>query len=189
MNTKIKIASAVISASLLVSPISTLVSGYDNVAKAKDKTFNENTINNENNSFEIEINFSEIDIERELYNAQIRLNKNLISQEEYNLIEMILKPEIKINPYLRSAYYPETKIGYINYWGVKHMYEKGLRYGKLAETLSSIAFGLIPGVGWGLSAISIAATYGGYNYLEKVVQQAYWQGKGIDIYIIKYTQV
>ena len=175
MNNKFKLTSAILTASLLVTPISGIIHQNNNVAKAEYNKINEK------NSFEIEIDLTKIDVEYELSKAKILLNSNLISQEEYNTILMILKPELFFNPYSRS-YYPEQKIGYINNWGVKHMYEKGLRYAKFAEAVSAIALGAIPGVGWGLSAISLAATFGGYNYLEQIVQQAYWQGKGIDVY-------
>ena len=33
----------------------------------------------------------------------------------------------------------------------------------------------VPGCGWGLSAVSLASSYGGYSALEKAVHKAYYK--------------
>ncbi|MCI8630406.1 MAG: hypothetical protein HFE57_13120 [Firmicutes bacterium] len=40
----------------------------------------------------------------------------------------------------------------------------------------------MPGAGWGLSAIGVAAAYGGKSALERAVDKAYYSGKGIAVY-------
>ena len=40
----------------------------------------------------------------------------------------------------------------------------------------------VPGCGWGLSAVSLASSYGGYSALEKAVHKAYYKTKGIKVY-------
>ena len=40
----------------------------------------------------------------------------------------------------------------------------------------------VPGCGWGLSAVSLASSYGGYSALEKAVHKAYYKKKGIKVY-------
>lgn len=53
---------------------------------------------------------------------------------------------------------------------------------KTAEAAIGALIGIMPGAGWGLSAISVVAAYGGKSALEKAVNQAYFAGKGIKVY-------
>ena len=46
----------------------------------------------------------------------------------------------------------------------------------------------VPGCGWGLSAVSLASSYGGYSALEKAVHKAYYKKKGIKIYSVYKTR-
>ena len=77
---------------------------------------------------------------------------------------------------------PERYISRINYAGVKYLYEKGVAQARFAEALFSTAFSAIPYVGWGLMAIGLAISLGGYSPLEQAVHRAYGQRKGINVY-------
>ena len=81
-----------------------------------------------------------------------------------------------------SAYYPEVECGYIKYSGVKYLYKEGLKKTKVATTAISLMISAVPGRGWGLSAVSLASSYGGYSALEKAVHKAYYKKKGIKVY-------
>lgn len=80
-----------------------------------------------------------------------------------------------------SAYYQEVECGYIKYSGVKYLYKEGLKKTKVAITAISLMISAVPGCGWGLSAVSLASSYGGYSALEKAVHKAYYK-KGIKVY-------
>ena len=47
----------------------------------------------------------------------------------------------------------------------------------------------VPGCGWGLSAVSLASSYGGYSALEKAVHKAYYKKKGIKVYYTIHKSV
>ena len=61
------------------------------------------------------------------------------------------------------------------------MYKEGLKKTKVATTAISLMISAVPGCGWGLSAVSLASSYGGYSALEKAVHKAYYK-KGIKVY-------
>lgn len=62
------------------------------------------------------------------------------------------------------------------------MYKEGLKKTKVATTAISLMISAVPGCGWGLSAVSLASSYGGYSALEKAVHKAYYKKKGIKVY-------
>lgn len=72
--------------------------------------------------------------------------------------------------------------GYIKYSGVKYLYKEGLKKAKFASAAISLMMSAVPGCGWGLSAVSVASSYGGYSALEKAVHKAYYKKKGIKVY-------
>lgn len=76
----------------------------------------------------------------------------------------------------------EVECGYIKYSGVKYLYKEGLKKTKVATTAISLMISAVPGCGWGLSAVSLASSYGGYSALEKAVHKAYYKKKGIKVY-------
>lgn len=57
------------------------------------------------------------------------------------------------------------------------MYKEGLKKTKVATTAISLMISAVPGCGWGLSAVSLASSYGGYSALEKAVHKAYYKKK------------
>ncbi|MBU0278140.1 hypothetical protein, partial [Gemella sp. zg-1178] len=69
INKKVKIASAILASSLLITPISALVSNYDNVAKAEGK---------ENNQINIQKHIEYIDSKIYLENNNLKINKDAI---------------------------------------------------------------------------------------------------------------
>lgn len=81
-----------------------------------------------------------------------------------------------------NSYYPEVQCGYIKYSGVKYLYKKGLKISKTASDAIALLMSAIPGCGWGLSAIALCSSYGGYSSLEKAVHKAYSKKKGIKVY-------
>ena len=62
------------------------------------------------------------------------------------------------------------------------MYKEGLKKTKVATKAISLMISAVPGCGWGLSAVSLASSYGGYSALEKAVHKAYYKKKGIKVY-------
>ena len=62
------------------------------------------------------------------------------------------------------------------------MYKEGLKKTKVATKAISLMISAVPGCGWGLSAVSLASSYGGYSALEKAVHKAYYKKKGIKGY-------
>ncbi len=64
-----------------------------------------------------------------------------------------------------------------------YLYNEGLRNAKTAEAAILFLIGAkINGVGWGLSAIGVAAAYGGKSALETAVNKAWKDEKGIGVY-------
>ncbi len=94
------------------------------------------------------------------------------------LSSFVLNKELRVSG---SEYYPERLVGRIDYKGVKYLYEEGLRNAKTIEAIFSGLMGL-SNVGWGISAVGLAATVGGRSQLESAVNKAYFQKKGIDVY-------
>lgn len=98
--------------------------------------------------------------------ASIDLGNGLISEEEsnkklidiYNLSNSNDNTGSKVRK-ANSAYYPEV-----------------------ATTAISLMISAVLGCGWGLSAVSLASSYGGYSALEKAVHKAYYKKKGIKVY-------
>ena len=189
-NKKLKIATSIISLAILITPISTLINN-SNIANAKTNIQNKNI--KANNTFTTTIDLSKIDVENELLKAQQLLEEKKITQEEYKLIESILKPEISnINsqdkfraaPRAYGPYYSARKVAYINNWGVREIYYNALPKSKgISATISFITGKLVGGpYGWGLAALGIIQAFGGPSAFERAIQQAYWQGKGIDVY-------
>ncbi|WP_314406460.1 hypothetical protein [uncultured Gemella sp.] len=189
-NKKFKIATSIISLAILITPISTLINN-SNIANAKTDIQNKNI--KANNTFTTTIDLSKIDVENELLKAQQLLKEKKITQEEYSLIKSILKPEInnissqaKFRAALRAygPYYPARKVAYINNWGIKEIYNNALPKSKgLSTTISFITGRLIGGpYGWGLGALGLIQSFSGPSAFEQAIQQAYWQGKGIDVY-------
>jgi len=194
-NKKLKIATSIISLAILITPISTLTNN-SNIANAETNIQNKNI--KANNTFTTTIDLSNINIENELLKAQQLLEEKKITQEEYKLIESILKPEtlkpetnnirnqtnFRAAPLAYGAYYPARKVAYINNWGVREIYYNALPKSKgISATISFITGKLVGGpYGWGLAALGIIQAFGGPSAFERAIQQAYWQGKGIDVY-------
>ena len=189
-NKKFKIATSIISLAILITPISTLINN-SNIANAKTNIQNKNI--KANNTFTTTIDLSKIDVENELLKAQQLLEEKKITQEEYKLIKSILKPEtnnirnqtnFRAAPLAYGAYYPARKVAYINNWGVREIYNNALPKSKgISATISFITGRLVGGpFGWGLGALGIIQAFGGPSAFERAIQQAYWQGKGIDVY-------
>lgn len=189
-NKKFKIATSIISLAILITPISTLINN-SNIANAKTNIQNKNI--KANNTFTTTIDLSKIDVENELLKAQQLLEEKKITQEEYKLIKSILKPEtnnirnqtnFRAAPLAYGAYYPARKVAYINNWGVREIYNNALPKSKgISATISFITGRLVGGpFGWGLGALGITQAFGGPSAFERAIQQAYWQGKGIDVY-------
>ena len=188
-NKKFKIATSIISLAILITPISTLINN-SNIANAKTNIQNKNI--KANNTFTTTIDLSKIDVENELLKAQQLLKEKKITQEEYNLIKSILKPEINnINsqdkfraaPRAYGPYYPTRKVAYINNWGVKEIYNNRSKTRGLTATINFIVNRLAGGpYGWGLGALSIIQAFGSPSSFDRAIDQAYWQGKGIDVY-------
>lgn len=189
-NKKLKIATSIISLAILITPISTLANN-SNIANAKTNIQNKNI--KANNTFTTTIDLSNINIENELLRAQQLLEEKKITQEEYKLIKSILKPEtnnirnqtnFRAAPLAYGAYYPARKVAYINNWGVREIYNNALPKSKgISATISFITGRLVGGpFGWGLGALGIIQAFGGPSVFERAIQQAYWQGKGIDVY-------
>lgn len=189
-NKKLKIATSIVSLGILITPISTLINN-SNIANAKTNIQNENI--QENNTFTATIDLSNINVENELLKAQQLLQEKKITQEEYKLIKSILKPEtnnirnqtnFRAVPLIYGAYYPARKVAYINNWGVREIYNNALPTSKgLSATISFITGRLVGGpFGWGLGALGLIQSFSSPNAFEQAIQQAYWQGKGIDVY-------
>lgn len=189
-NKKFKIATSIISLAILITPISTLTNN-SNIANAKTKIQNKNI--KENNTFITTIDLSKINVENELLKAQQLLKENKITQEEYKIIKSILKPEInninsqdkfKAAPRAYEPFYPARKVAYINNWGVKEIYNNALRKSKGLGTIISFITGRLIGgpYGWGLEALGLIQSFSSSSAYEQAIQQAYWQGKGIDVY-------
>ncbi len=71
-------------------------------------------------------------------------------------------------PYKASnGYYPEKQVGYINYSGVKYLYNYGLQNIKTAQAMISLIANNVPAFGWGLGVVAVASTMGGKSNLEK----------------------
>lgn len=115
----------------------------------------------------------------ELDAASTMLGEGIISEEEY--ISMLIDI-YKLSMTRSDDYYPEIQTGYIDPEGVEYLYEEGLRNADTAQAAIVLLMNLLPGAGWGLSAIAVIAAYGGKSALEKAVDQAYFSGKGIYIY-------
>lgn len=178
---KLKLASAFLATSLLVTPILDIVQNNQNIAKAE-----QSDNNNNNNVFEDNIDLSKVDIEEKLKEAEFLLKNKQITQEEFNIIKMILKPEnsINLNYSFRSNYYPEQKVAYINYWGIKEIYEVQLpRSKRFGAILNFLVGKLAKGpYGWGIGTLGLLGSLAGKSSFERAVEQAYWQKKGIDVY-------
>ena len=119
--------------------------------------------------------------------------KKKITQEEYNLIKSILKPEInnissqtkfRVASHAYGPYYPARKVAYVNNWGVKEIYKNALPKSKGLSTTINFITGRLIGrpYGWGLGALGLIQSFSGPSAFEQALQQAYWQGKGIDVY-------
>lgn len=186
-NKKLKIATSIISLGILITPISTL----SNIANAKTNIQNKNI--QENNTFTATIDLSNINVENELLKTQQLLQEKKITQEEYKLIKSILKPEtnnirnqtnFRAAPLVYGAYYPARKVAYINNWGVREIYKNALPKSKgLGTTINFITGRLIGGpYGWGLGVLGLIQSFSSPSAFEQAIQQAYWQGKGIDVY-------
>ena len=189
-NKKFKIATSIISLAILITPISTLINN-SNIANAKTNIQNKNI--KANNTFTTTIDLSKIDVENELLKAQQLLKENKITQEEYKIIKSILKPEINnINsptkfraaPRAYGPHYPARKVAYINNWGVKEIYNNALHKSKGLGTIISFITGRLIGgpYGWRLGAVGLIQSFSSPSTYEQAIQQAYWQGKGIDVY-------
>ena len=189
-NKKLKTATSIMSLAILITPISTLTNN-SNIANAKTKIQNKNI--KENNTFTTTIDLSKIDVENELLKAQQLLKENKITQEEYKIIKSILKPEInnissqtkfKAAPCAYGPYYPARKVAYINNWGVKEIYNNVLHKSKGLGTIISFITGRLIGgpYGWRLGAVGLIQSFSSPSTYEQAIQQAYWQGKGIDVY-------
>ena len=115
--------------------------------------------------------------------ASRMFGEGIISQKEY---ESMLLDIYQINVTTRAVndddYYPEVQAGYINYEGVVYLYEEGLRNAKTVEAAISALFSVLPGAGWGVTAMGIAVAAGGKTAFEKAVEEAYYSGKGIAVY-------
>ena len=151
-----------------------------------------------NNTFTTTIDLSNINIENELLKAQQLLEEKKITQEEYKLIKSILKPEtlkpetnnirnqtnFKAGLLAYGPYYPARKVAYINNWGVREIYNNALPKSKgISATISFITGKLIGGpYGWGLGALGLIQSFSSPSAFERAIHQAYWQGKGIDVY-------
>ena len=189
-NKKFKIATSIISLAILITPISTLINN-SNITNAKTKIQNKNI--KENNTFITTIDLSKINVENELLKAQQLLKENKITQEEYKIIKSILKPEINnINsptkfraaPRAYGPYYPARKVAYVNNWGVKEIYNNALHKSKGLGTIISFITGRLIGgpYGWRLGALGLIQSFSSPSTYEQAIQQAYWKGKGIDVY-------
>ena len=189
-NKKLKIATSIISLAILITPISTLINN-SNITNAKTKIQNKNI--KENNTFITTIDLSKINVENELLKAQQLLEEKIITQEEYKIIKSILKPEInninsqdkfKAAPRAYGPYYPARKVAYINNWGVKEIYNNALRKSKGLGTIISFITGRLIGgpYGWRLGALGLIQSFSSPSTYEQAIQQAYWKGKGIDVY-------
>ena len=186
---KNKLTFSILSLGLIISPIFSLIDN-SNIANAKTKIQNKNI--KENNTFTTTIDLSKINVENELLKAQQLLKEKKITQEEYNLIKSILKPEInnknnqakfRAAPRAYGPYYPARKVAYINNWGVKEIYNNRSKARGLTATINFIVSKLAGGpYGWGLGALSIIQAFGKPSSFDRAVDQAYWQGKGIDVY-------
>lgn len=128
-----------------------------------------------------------IDMINSLDEASNMLGEGIINEEEY--VSMLLdiyqlnNTDLGLLSNVRASdYYPEVQAGYINYEGVKYLYEEGLRNAETIEAICAVLIGMSPQAGWGISAISVVAAYGSKSSLEKAVNQAYFAGKGIKVY-------
>lgn len=94
-------------------------------------------------------------------------------------------------PLIYGAYYPARKVAYINNWGVREIYNNALPTSKgLSATISFITGRLVGGpFGWGLGALGLIQSFSSPNAFEQAIQQAYWQGKGIDVYYHIHTGI
>lgn len=132
-----------------------------------------------------------IDMIHSLDEASIMLGEGLINEEEY--ISMLLNiyqlnnTNFGLVPNIRvSDYYPEVQVGYIDYEGVKYLYEEGLALAKTAGAACAFLIGAsMAGAGWGFLAVAVVrifVAYGGKSDFEKAVNQAYFARKGIKVY-------
>jgi len=187
---KNKLTYSILSLGLIISPIFSLIDN-SNIANAKTNIQNKNI--KANNTFTTTIDLSKIDVENELLKAQQLLKEKKITQEEYNLIKSILKPEInnissqtkfRAAPRAYGPYYSARKVAYINNWGVREIYKNALRKSKGLSTIISFITGRLIGgpYGWGLGALGLFQSFSSPSAFEQAIQQAYWQGKGIDVY-------
>ena len=161
---KNKLTYSILSLGLIISPIFSLIDN-SNIANAKTNIQNKN----------------------------IKANNTFTTQEEYNLIKSILKPEInnissqtkfRAAPRAYGPYYSARKVVYINNWGVREIYKNALRKSKGLSTIISFITGRLIGgpYGWGLGALGLFQSFSSPSAFEQAIQQAYWQGKGIDVY-------
>ena len=187
---KNKLTYSILSLGLIISPIFSLIDN-SNIANAKTNIQNKNI--KSNNTFTTTIDLSKIDIENELLKTQQLLEEKKITQEEYKIIKSILKPEInninsqdkfKAAPRAYGPYYPARKVAYINNWGVKEIYNNALRKSKGLGTIISFITGRLIGgpYGWRLGALGLIQSFSSPSTYEQAIQQAYWKGKGIDVY-------
>jgi len=87
-------------------------------------------------------------------------------------------------PRAYGPYYSARKVAYINNWGVREIYKNALRKSKGLSTIISFITGRLIGgpYGWGLGALGLFQSFSSPSAFEQAIQQAYWQGKGIDVY-------
>ncbi|MBU0279357.1 hypothetical protein [Gemella sp. zg-1178] len=102
MNKKLKFTSAILASSLLITPISALVSNYDNVAKAEGK---------ENNQINIQKHIDYIDSQIYLENNNLKINKDFV----LNYIKINFK-ELNINNQFKTPeeYYQNIELSVSN---------------------------------------------------------------------------
>lgn len=169
-----KLTNAILAASLVINPIFASVIVSNNVANANNKQ------SIQQNNFEVVVDISKIDTSKEISKARTLMDSNIISYEEYKIIEEFLTPR-KSSIMFRS-YYPEKKVAHISNSGVKQLYSYYSGSGAgLAKGLNDLAAGAITG-SWGGALLTIISSLGGYSQLEQAVQQAYWQGRSIEVY-------
>ncbi len=125
--------------------------------------------------------------------AQMLANGNLSEEEYFETVLNIYGIEaasgandggiFRLFAAQADDYYDEVKCSYIDADGVKYLYNEVVPNQKTVAAAIAILAAMRPETSWGLSAVALLSSRSGYSPFEKAVQQAYYSGKGLAIYV------
>ena len=117
---------------------------------------------------------------QELDEAACMFDDGLISQAEFDAMLLDIY-QIDTAAQASGSYYPKVQAGYINYEGVKFLYEYAMTITNSAQAAISLLL-TKSNVGWGLSFVSTISALSGKSELQRAVDEAYYAKKGIIVY-------